>query len=52
MLSYNSTLAAKTRESEDEQLCIAVHIIYNICDTDPLDKQDNKGIISRKCCLT
>ena len=31
----------KTREPEDEQLCIAVHIINNICDADP---QDNSSI--------
>ena len=37
MFLYNSALVAKTRESEDEQLCIAVQIIQNIGDTDPLD---------------
>ena len=41
MVLYNSASVAKTREPEDEQLCIAVHIIQNICDTDPLDNQDN-----------
>ena len=37
MSLFNSSLVAKTRESEDEQLCIVVHIIQNIHDTDPLD---------------
>ena len=27
----------KTREPKDEQLCIAVHTINDICDADPLD---------------
>ena len=27
----------KTREPKDEQLCIAVHIVNNIHDTEPLD---------------
>ena len=39
MLSlHNSASIAKTREPKDEQLCITVHIIQNIHDTDPLDK--------------
>ena len=38
---YNSASVGKTREPKDEQLCMAVHIIYNICNTDPLDIQDN-----------
>ena len=41
MFSCNLTSVSKTREPEDEQLCIAVHIIYNIHDTDPIDIQDN-----------
>ena len=41
MFLYNSTSVAKTRDYEDEHLCIAVHITQNIHDTDPLDNQDN-----------
>ena len=33
--------SCKEKESQDEQLCIAVHIINNICDADSLD---NAGI--------
>ena len=33
----NPALVTKTREPEDEQVCIAVHIIWNICDTNLLD---------------
>ena len=33
--SYNSISVAKTREPEDEQLCITVHIILNIHHTGP-----------------
>ena len=41
MFSYtNCTLVVKTREPKDEQLCITVHIIWNIHDTCPLDIQD------------
>ena len=40
MLLYNSTSVVKTREPEVEQLCIAVHKIYNIHHTNPLDIQD------------
>ena len=43
MFLYNSALAVKTRQPEDDQLCIAVHILKNVCDTDPLGKQDNKA---------
>ena len=35
--SYILPKSYKGREPEDEQLFIAVHIINNICDTDPLD---------------
>ena len=37
MFLYNSASVAKTREPENEQLCITVHTVQNICDTDPLD---------------
>ena len=38
MFSFdNSTLVAKTREPKNNQLCIAVLIIQNIGDADPLD---------------
>ena len=33
----------KTREAKDEQLCIAVHTMNNICDADPLDNLSIKG---------
>ena len=32
----------KTRKPEDEQLCIAVHTINNICNANPLDNLSNK----------
>ena len=41
MFLHNSALVAKTREPEGEQLCITVHMIKDICDTDPLHTQDN-----------
>ena len=41
MFLYNCALVAKTREPEDKQLCIAVHILKNVNDTDHLDNQDN-----------
>ena len=31
----------KTREPKDKQLCIAVHILKNTHDTNPLDNQDS-----------
>ena len=34
---HNSAFDAKTREPEDEQVCITVHIMQVICNTDPLD---------------
>ena len=42
---------AKTREPEDEQLCIAVHTMNNnnICDTDPLDNSSSKVQIKWHC---
>ena len=40
---------AKTREPEDEQLCIAVHTIYNICDANPLDNSSIKELQSEHC---
>ena len=43
MFLYNSAMVAKTRKPKGEQLCIAVHITYNICDTDPLDIQDQQA---------
>ena len=43
MSLFNSALVVKTREPEDKQWCIAVHIIQNIHDTDPLDNSDNKA---------
>ena len=45
MLSFNiyHLSVAKTREPEDEQLCIAVHTINNIYDADPLDNATNKA---------
>ena len=30
-------------EPKDEQLCITVHTIDNICDADPLDNLSNKA---------
>ena len=30
-------MSCEEKESKDEQLCIAVHTINNICDTNPLD---------------
>ena len=39
----------KTSEPEDEQLCIAVHIINSICDIDPLDNSSNKVQINLHC---
>ena len=41
MFLFNSASLVKTRDPEDKQLCIAVDIIYNIHDTNPLDIQDN-----------
>ena len=29
--------SVKTSEPKDEQLCMAVHMINNICDANPLD---------------
>ena len=41
---------AKTREPEDEQLCIAVHPINNnINDADPLDNSSSKAQIKQHC---
>ena len=41
---------AKTREPEDEQLCITVHPINNnICDADPLDNSSSKAQIKWHC---
>ena len=31
------------KEPKDKQLCIMVHLIDNICDTDPLDGLSNKA---------
>ena len=39
---------AKTKEPEDEQLCIAVHAI-NICDVNPLDNSSIKAYQSSHC---
>ena len=33
----------KTRQPKDEQLCIVVHTINYIHDTDPLDNSSNKA---------
>ena len=49
-LSIYHLSVVKTREHEDEQLCIAVHTI-NICDTDPLDNSSIKTY-QRQHCLT
>ena len=38
----------KTREPEDEQLCITVHTI-NIHDTDPLDNSGIKAYLRQHC---
>ena len=35
--SYVLPTSCKEKEPKDEQLCIAVHIVNNIHDTDPLD---------------
>ena len=42
---------AKTREPKDEQLCITVHTINNICDADPLDNSGNKAKESKHCLI-
>ena len=40
----------KEKESEDKQLCIAVHTINdNICDANPLDNLSNKAQLSEHC---
>ena len=40
----------KTREPEDEQLCITVHRkINSICDANPLDNLSNKAQIKWRC---
>ena len=39
----------KTREPKDKQLCITVHTINNICDTNPLDNSSNKAEQSEHC---
>ena len=36
--SYIPPKSCEEKEPKDEQLCIAVHIINNICDTNLLDK--------------
>ena len=41
-------MCCKEKKPEDEQLCIEVHTINNICDTDPLD---NKIIKHKKQAL-
>ena len=35
--------SCEEREPEDEQLCIAVHTINNICDANPLDNSSIKA---------
>ena len=40
---------AKTREPKDEQLCITVQTINNICDADLLDNSSNKAQESKHC---
>ena len=35
--SYILSKSCKEKEPKDKQLCIAVHIIHNIHDNDPLD---------------
>ena len=41
---------AKTKEPEDDQLCITVHTINNnICDTDPLDNSSNRAQTKWHC---
>ena len=59
--SYNYTYAshvlspifylsvAKTRGPEEEQLCIAVHTINNICHGDPLDNSSSKAQTKWHC---
>ena len=39
------------REPEDEQLCIAVHTIDNICGVNPLDNLSNKAYLSKRCLI-
>ena len=58
--SYNCTytshvisyilLCCKEKEPKDEQLCIAVHTIYNnIHDANPLDKPGNQAQLKQHC---
>ena len=39
----------KEKEPKDEQLCITVHTINNICDANSLDDLSNKGQLSEYC---
>ena len=44
VVSFKSHLSVvKTREPEDEQLCIAVHTVNILCDADPQDNSTNKA---------
>ena len=40
-------MCCEEKEPKDEQLCITVHTINNICDADPLDKSKSHSIEKR-----
>ena len=44
VISFKFCLSVvKSREPKDNQLCISLHTINNICDADPLDNSGNKS---------
>ena len=48
-----SPKCCKEKEHKDDQLCIAVHTINNICDVEPLDNLSIKSIAKQALpCIT